>query len=94
MTDLDHTRPLPMASIPQHQPVTADVASLECWEQQCDDFFTDDRDEIPDTETCSHLRQMQICEACSTPPPGDADPFPPVVAWTDCLHKSVTYPAP
>jgi len=82
----DHARTFQIASQPQHQPVTADVAAMECWERECDDFFTDDGDEIPDKDTCTHMRQMEICEACSEP--GAAEDYPPVVAWADCTKSS------
>lgn len=88
----DHARPLPKTTAPQHRPVTVEVAGLECLERECKEFFTDDGDEIPGKETCSHFRQMEVCEACSETPPGDADPFPPVVAWADCQHKPVVTP--
>jgi hypothetical protein len=89
----DHARPLPKTAAPQHRPVTVEVAGLECLERECEEFFTDDGDEIPGKETCSHFRQMEVCEACSEPPTGDADPYPPVVAWADCLHKPAAAPA-
>jgi hypothetical protein len=83
-----HTRPLrSRTSEPRHRPVTAEVADLECLERECEEFFTDDGDEIPGKDTCSHFRQMEVCEACSEPPAGEADPFPAVVAWADCPHK-------
>lgn len=68
-----------------HQPVTVDVAGLECAERECEEFFTDDGDEIPGKDTCSHYWRMEICEACT-----GAGDFPPVVAWADCPQK----PAP
>ncbi|MGW8679588.1 hypothetical protein ACWGNN_00715 [Streptomyces sp. NPDC055817] len=70
----------------QHRPVTVDVASLECLGRECEEFFTEGGDEIPGKTSCSHVREMEICEACSEPPPGDADPYPAVVAWADCTH--------
>jgi hypothetical protein len=78
----DHARARTISSKPQHRPVTADVGSLECWERECDDFFTDEGDEIPGKTECSHLTQMEICEACSEP--GAAEDYPAVVAWADC----------
>lgn len=90
----DHTRARQLTSEPQHRPVAADVADLECWERECEDFFTDDGDEIPGKTTCSHLRQMEICEACSEPQVGGLDNYPPVVAWTDCQHTKATTATP
>jgi hypothetical protein len=81
-------------SLSQHRAVTVPVGRLECLGRECDDFFTDDGDEIPGKTECSHLHEMEICEACSEPPPGDADEFPPVVAWTDCKHKITVSPSP
>ncbi|MFH8531571.1 hypothetical protein ACH4GE_24510 [Streptomyces tendae] len=83
-----HTRPLrSRTDAPQHRPVTAEVADLECLERECEEFFTDDGDEIPGKDTCSHVREMEICEACSDAPVGDGDPHPPVVAWADCPQR-------
>lgn len=80
-----HARAHRAASKPQHRPVTAEVADLECLERECDDFFTDDGDEIPGKTVCSHLHEMEICEACSEP--GAADDYPPVVPWADCPNR-------
>jgi len=82
-----HTQARQAARKPQHRPVTVTGGDLQCLERECDDFFTDDGDEIPGKTECSHLSEMEVCEACSEPPTGDADPFPPVVAWADCQHK-------
>lgn len=78
-----------MTNTTQHRPVTAEVADLECLERQCDEYFTDDGDEIPGQDSCSHVRQMVICEACSDAAVGDGDPHPPVVAWADCPQRPV-----
>ncbi|WP_394436202.1 hypothetical protein [Streptomyces sp. SGAir0957] len=81
-----HTRPQQGAAKPEHRPVTVEAAGLECLERECDEFFDDNGNEITSLEACSHFQSMEVCEACSEPPPGDADPFPPVVAWADCAH--------
>ena len=69
----------------QHRPVTVDVAGLECLERECEEYFTEDGDEIPGKTTCSHVRQMEICEGCSDAPL-KGDECPAVVAWGDCKH--------
>jgi hypothetical protein len=68
-----------------HTPVTVTGGDLECLEKECDDFVDEDGNEIPGKETCSHLSEMEICEAC-TGPWGKGE-FPPVVAWTDCAKR-------
>jgi hypothetical protein len=78
----------------EHRPLTVTGGSLECLERECEDFFTEDGDEIPGMEACSHLSEMEICEACSEPPVGALDEFPAVVAWTDCTHRKVKAGAP
>lgn len=83
----DHARPVQSAAEPQHRPITVTGGNLECLERECEDFFTDDGDEIPGKETCSHLSEMEICEACSEPPVGGLDNFPAVVAWADCAQN-------
>ena len=89
----DHARPRQAVPAPQHRPVTAQVGDLECLERECDEYFTDDGDEIPGKESCSHIHDKEICEACSEPPAGDADEYPPVVAWTDCPHATAAVPS-
>jgi len=81
------------APAPQHRPVTVSVGVLECLERECDEYFTDDGDEIPGKETCSLIHDKEICEACSEPPAGDADEYPAVVAWTDCPYASAAVPS-
>ncbi|MGA5182967.1 hypothetical protein ACPCBF_24830 [Streptomyces pseudogriseolus] len=81
-----HTRAAATVA-PQHRPVTVEVADLECLEGECEEYFNDYGDEIPGKTSCSHCERMEICEACSQPPAGDADPFPPVVAWADCQRR-------
>ncbi|MFD7465079.1 hypothetical protein [Streptomyces tendae] len=69
---------------PRHRALTVEVGSLECWERECDEFFTEDGDEIPGKTACSHLTEMEICAACSEPPVGNTDNFPAAVAMADC----------
>lgn len=75
-----------------HQPETVLGGGLECVERECEDFFTEDGDEIPGKETCSHMTELEICTGCTAAngAPGD---FPPVVAWADCPHRDAATPA-
>lgn len=84
----DHARARQIPGKPQHRPVAADVAGLECWERECEEFFTEDGDEIPGMKTCSHVRRTEICEACSEP--GTAEDYPAVVEWADCAERART----
>lgn len=84
----DHTRARQTPGEPQHRPVTVEGGDLECLERECDEYFTDDGDEIPGKESCSHLSEMEICEACSELP--TSGEFSTVVAWTDCKQRSAT----
>lgn len=68
-----------------HAPITVTGGNLECLERECEDFFTEDGEEIPGKETCSHLSEMEICEACTGP--SSAGEFPAVVAWADCARR-------
>lgn len=70
---------------PQHRPVTVAVGGMECLERECDEYFTDDGEEIHGKENCSHIHDMEVCEACSQLQ--SAGDFPPVVAWVDCPQR-------
>lgn len=78
-----HARPR-QAIADQHRMVIADVGSLECLERECEDFFTDDGEQIPGKAICSHVQELQICSGCS---PRDGDEYPKVVAWDDCVQR-------
>jgi hypothetical protein len=80
---------IPAAEQPvQHRPVTVHVGTADCLERECEEYYTDDGDEIPDKENCSHLREEQICEACSETPLDDGE-YPAVVVWADCAQRTV-----
>ncbi|MEU7416735.1 hypothetical protein [Streptomyces antibioticus] len=81
----------PMPERPAHQPETVQVGGLACVERECDDYVTDDGNEVPNLDTCTHLREMEICPAC-TAANGRPEDLPSVVAWTDCPHNT-TAPA-
>lgn len=70
-----------------HTPVTVTGGDLECLEKECDDFFDEDGNEIPGKTACSHLSEMEICEACTGP--WEKGEFPAVVAWADCPQRLV-----
>ncbi|GGU62188.1 hypothetical protein [Streptomyces lavendofoliae] len=60
----DHVRPargVTPAPEPEHQPVPVWIGGLECLERECDDYFTDDGDDKPDVEICSHVREATSC---------------------------------
>ncbi|WP_328632050.1 hypothetical protein [Streptomyces sp. NBC_00356] len=80
----EHARPR-RGKTRQHRPTIADAGTLECLERECEDFFTEDGDEIPDKTVCSHMTQVEVCDGC-TPEPSAQDEFPAVVAWADCSH--------
>ena len=54
---------------PEHQPVPVWVGSLECLERECSEYFTEDGDEIPGLEKCSHVREETSC-SCRRLPDG------------------------
>ncbi|MCX4606892.1 hypothetical protein OG402_41425 [Streptomyces anulatus] len=45
----------------EHQQVTVWVGPRDCLERDCEDYFTDDGDEIPGKDRCSHIREEQAC---------------------------------
>jgi hypothetical protein len=69
----------------KHEPLTVLSGCLECLERECEEYFTDEGDEIPGKDSCSHLREVEICGGCSVEVP-DGD-FVPVVAWADCTQR-------
>ncbi|MGW6531419.1 hypothetical protein [Streptomyces venezuelae] len=81
-----HARAFQPSRPRQHQPVTVDVAGLECLERECEEYFTDDGDEIPGKTTCSHVQELEICGGCSDEPTASNE-FPAVVAWADCAER-------
>lgn len=88
-----HARPR-RSEARQHRPVVADAGRLECLERECDEFYTEDGDEIPGKFSCSHMTQTEVCDACS-PEPEDDDEYPSVVAWADCpARKAKPDPRP
>jgi hypothetical protein len=76
----DHVRPargITPTPEPEHQQVPVWVGGLECLERECDEYFTDDGDEITDLEKCSHIREDTCC-SCRRIGPGEysMDPCP------------------
>lgn len=63
-----HARPQP-GTVPapdgSHQPVTVWVSTLECFERECDEYATDDGDDNPAVERCSHISFELVCGGCS-----------------------------
>lgn len=77
-----HIRPKPGITpiLDAHEPIEVWVGTNECFERECEDFFTEDGDEIPGKERCSHIGVELICGGCST---RDADGYyEPTVPWT------------
>lgn len=80
----DHARPV-RGAVPnpdaEHQPVQVWVGGIDCLERECEEYFTDDGDEKPGVETCSHIRVETSC-SCRRLPGGDYDlePCPLAVA--------------
>ncbi|HEY3478822.1 MAG TPA: hypothetical protein VGL02_07970 [Streptomyces sp.] len=62
-----------------HEPVEVWVGTGDCLERECEDYFTEDGDEIPSKERCSHIGVELICGGCST---RNADGYyEPTVPW-------------
>ncbi|MEU0992285.1 hypothetical protein [Streptomyces sp. NPDC005953] len=45
----------------EHEQVTVWVGTQECLERECEEYFTDDGDEIPGKDRCSHIREEVAC---------------------------------
>ncbi|WP_405548809.1 hypothetical protein [Streptomyces microflavus] len=56
----------------EHQQVPVWVGPYWCLERDCEDYFTDDGDEIPSKDRCSHIREGQAC-ACQRNADGEYD---------------------
>ena len=44
-----------------HEQVPIWIGAAACFERECDDYFTEDGDEIPGLEHCSHIREENAC---------------------------------
>lgn len=63
-----------------HTPITLLVGSEDCFERDCEEHVTEDGENDPGVERCSHITEQTVCEQCSTErPDGEYDP---VVPWT------------
>lgn len=71
----DHARPA-RGAVPnpeaEHQPVQVWVGGIDCLERECDEYYTDDGDDDPTVDTCSHIREETVC-SCRRLPDGDYD---------------------
>jgi hypothetical protein len=69
----DHIRPQHgIVTVPgvKHQQVPVWIGGTDCLERECDEYFTEDGDEIPGLEHCSHIRPDTAC-SCQEQPDGD-----------------------
>lgn len=64
----------------QHRPIVLLTGSEECLDRECEDYFTEDGEPDPGVERCSHIREQEVCEACSGQPNQDGY-YGPVVPW-------------
>lgn len=73
--DRDHRRPK-NGTVPnpdtEHQLVPVWVGPFWCLERDCEEFFTDDGDDIPGKDRCSHIREEQAC-SCQRNADGEYD---------------------
>ncbi|ACX71086.1 hypothetical protein pZL12.9c [Streptomyces phage ZL12] len=60
----EHARPkhgiVPNPGV-EHQQVAVWIGTRECLERDCEDYFTEDGDEIPGKDRCFHIREEQAC---------------------------------
>lgn len=59
----------------EHEPIPVWVGVLDCLERECEEYFTDDGDDIPDVDRCSHLRAEIAC-SCKRISGNEYDPAP------------------
>lgn len=84
-----HRRPRSGGKVgPEHEPLQVWVGTAECLERECDDYFTDDGDEITDRDRCSHIGVELICGGCSTRTP-DGN-YEPSVPWAGAHPAPLT----
>lgn len=55
----------------EHRPLILLVGSEDCLERECEDYFTEDGNDDPGVERCSHIRKETVCAACSDEPNAD-----------------------
>lgn len=65
----------------QHQPITILAGPQECLDRECEEYATEDGDDDPGVDHCSHIAEEQICGQCSTEQP-DGE-YEPAVPWAD-----------
>jgi hypothetical protein len=67
-----------------HEPVEVWTGTTECLERECEEYATDDGDDRPDVERCSHIGVELLCGGCSTL---TADGYyEPAVSWPGPGH--------
>lgn len=62
-----------------HTPLVILAGPADCFERECEDFFTEDGEEIPGKDRCTHITEQTICEQCSTEQPDGS--YEPTVPW-------------
>lgn len=50
-----------------HHPMILIVGTVDCLERECEEYVTEDGENDPGVERCSHLREETVCAACSGP---------------------------
>lgn len=76
------TTPTPGA----HEPVEVWIGTTECLERECEEYFTDDGDEISGKDRCSHIGVELLCGGCSTLTTDGY--YEPSVSWLGPEHQS------
>lgn len=67
-----------------HEAVEVWVGTTECLERECEEYFTDDGNEIVSKARCSHIGVELICGGCSTQTPDGY--YEPAVSWPGPEH--------
>lgn len=67
-----------------HRPLILLVGGEDCLDRDCEEYVTENGDDDPGVERCSHIREEFACAGCSGPVNSDGN-YEATVAWP-CAH--------
>lgn len=65
----------------EHRPMILLVGGEDCLDRDCEEYVTEDGDDDPGVERCSHIHEETVCVACTGEPNADGH-YERVAPWT------------